>query len=375
MNRIARTAGWGVFCACSWTWCIGMFLPAIMLHRFGWPGFLVFAIPNVLGCVGLGYVVRSREQSQRILTEHAAAVRWFSVVTIAFQLFFAAFVVFAIQPGSGSIPAALAAVAGLLAAGTLVSFLPERWWPALAVVVYAVSLTAFAVIGTAPLNVIEWKGAHPPRELVFLAPVIIFGFALCPYLDATFHRAFQRSPSRHAFGVFGVTFAIMIVLTCAVWTAGEPVAGPLVRLAVAHIVAQLVFTVGAHARELRERSPADARPRALAVSLAIAALGALAVLGIPMGLPGESIYLRFMVFYGLVFPLWVLLFVGPGRRLPRDGRGLAAFAVLAVLFMPLYELGFIHRQAGWLLLPTAVYALIVVWRARQIALPLSLGQS
>ena len=49
-----RTLGWGLYCASSWTWCIGMFLPIIMLRRFGWPGFLVFAIPNVIGLIAFG---------------------------------------------------------------------------------------------------------------------------------------------------------------------------------------------------------------------------------------------------------------------------------------------------------------------------------
>ena len=43
------TAGWGLFCACSWTWCIGMFLPVILIRDLGGAGFLAFAIPNLFG--------------------------------------------------------------------------------------------------------------------------------------------------------------------------------------------------------------------------------------------------------------------------------------------------------------------------------------
>ena len=35
-----------------------MYLPVILLRRFGWLGFLAFAVPNVLGCAAFGYVLR-----------------------------------------------------------------------------------------------------------------------------------------------------------------------------------------------------------------------------------------------------------------------------------------------------------------------------
>ncbi|MDB5302268.1 MAG: hypothetical protein JWO87_3931, partial [Phycisphaerales bacterium] len=41
--------GWGAFLACSWTWCIGMFLPVLLVRDFGEMGWLVFAAPNVVG--------------------------------------------------------------------------------------------------------------------------------------------------------------------------------------------------------------------------------------------------------------------------------------------------------------------------------------
>ena len=46
--RLLSTAGWGIYLSCSWTWCIGMYLPVILLRDFGWPWLLAFAIPNVL---------------------------------------------------------------------------------------------------------------------------------------------------------------------------------------------------------------------------------------------------------------------------------------------------------------------------------------
>ena len=92
LTKSLNVFGWGVYCAVSWTWCIGMFLPIIMLARFGWAGFWVFAIPNVIGCAAFGYVLSTRASSQRIIEKHGVAATWFSVVTIAYHKFFIAWV-------------------------------------------------------------------------------------------------------------------------------------------------------------------------------------------------------------------------------------------------------------------------------------------
>src|SRR5439155_4306889 len=38
----------------------------------------------------------------------------------------------------------------------------------------------------------------PPRGAIFMIPVSVFGFLLCPYLDLTFHRARQQLDARQA---------------------------------------------------------------------------------------------------------------------------------------------------------------------------------
>ncbi|HWB19699.1 MAG TPA: hypothetical protein VG711_05310, partial [Phycisphaerales bacterium] len=88
LNAMLHTILWGVFCACSWTWCIGMYLPRIMIERWGWPGFLVFAVPNVIGCAAMGYVVKSAARSREIGSRHGRAMIAFSIVTIAYHAFF-----------------------------------------------------------------------------------------------------------------------------------------------------------------------------------------------------------------------------------------------------------------------------------------------
>ena len=81
---------WGLYCACSWTWCIGMFLPVLLIERFGWKGFLAFAIPNILGCSAMGFF---RRRHQPTLMAHARMLTLFSLTTIAYQVFFATWLV------------------------------------------------------------------------------------------------------------------------------------------------------------------------------------------------------------------------------------------------------------------------------------------
>jgi hypothetical protein len=71
------------------------------------------------------------------------------------------------------------------------------------------------------------------------------------------------------------------------------------------------------------------------------------------GSAGEGLYLRFIVFYALVFPAYVLLFMRGGKA-AQPGLGLR-FAAIAVILasMPLHELGFLHHRAWLLAIPLA----------------------
>ena len=83
-----KTFCWGLYLTCSWTWCIGMLLPILLLHRYGWEGFAMFAISNVIGCTLFGYIVRTPERSRALVEKYARAMSWFAIVTIAFHAFF-----------------------------------------------------------------------------------------------------------------------------------------------------------------------------------------------------------------------------------------------------------------------------------------------
>ena len=353
---------WGVFCACSWTWCIGLYLPKLMLDRYGWWGFLVFAVPNVLGCAGFGYIVARRGRSEALTARHGGAMVVFSLVALAFHVFFITLLLTELMPerAGGTGPALLVA-AGVFAAGFVLSLAVDRTWLMLAGLTYLFSLGAFAVVAFG--GEIEWgvAGRIDVAELAWLAPIIALGFLLCPYLDLTFHRALRRSPSRHAFAVFGATFAVMIVFTCFMWR--TPVLAP---IALGHILAQIIFTVGAHLRELR-LTPAI-RSGGARVLLMLLPLAGAVILPVARALPagavgaGDDLYIRFLVFYGLAFPAYVLVFMGPARPARRSTRAIGLLIVVILLLAPLYELAFLHERAWVMVIPAAGAVLWLVAR-------------
>jgi len=345
------TIGWGVFCACSWTWCIGMFLPKLMMDRYGWAGFLVFAVPNILGCAGFGYVLAMRRRSEAMVARHGAAMVVFSLVAVAYHMFFITLLL------DGFIWRALPAAAIVFICGFILSLAADRTWLLLAAMTYLFSIAAFAIIGLGAWNEPGPVGSVDVGELAWLAPIICIGFLLCPYLDLTFHRALQRSPSRHAFGIFGATFAVMIIFTCFLWSAPG-----MTMIAFGHILAQTIFTVGAHLREMRLSPAVRGRAaRALLILLPLAGAGLLpaARLILPgTGTPGLDLYIRFLVFYALAFPAYVLLLIGPWRPIGLSPHALIILGAVIVLLAPLYELGFVQGTAWLLAIPPAA---LVIW--------------
>jgi hypothetical protein len=357
----AATVGWGLFCTSSWTWCIGMYLPIILLRNWGWPGFWVFAIFNVLGCAGFGYWC-SRERSERLCTEHAAAMTLFSCVTIAYQIFFAVFLGAwiadraGVDPASGP-PAELIAAAIAIFGGMILSLAPNRAWPWLGALAAVVSFATWSWLGVDRLAGAPPTGTESHASLALASPVIAFGFLLCPWLDATFHRARRQSPSVHSFGVFGATFFAIILMTVAYGASGtlDPTA-PIV----AHLSTQLVFTIAVHVREVR-LAPVPEPPRARQATLLIPVLAgiALAYVGF-VSIGFEPTYLLLLGFYGLVFPAYVLLFVPLRataalglRPWPRTPRALGLFVLLVGVLSPLCAAGFIRLETWLLPIPVA----------------------
>jgi hypothetical protein len=314
----AATVGWGLFCAASWTWCIGMFFPLLLVRDFGWPGLVAFLVPNVLGCAGFGYVL-DRASAARERGRHEGAMVAFSAVTVAYQVFFlsAVFGTIAQADGSGAIPPGWIAGGSAIVIGLFLSGLADRWWPWLATLAVGWSLSLWFRLDAGAIAELPASGERPVGDLVALAPMLAFGFLLCPYLDRTFHRALDRSPSRHAFAVFGVSFLAVILLGAAYFSDDRL----LLPAVLGHLAIQACFTIAAHLREIRQAAlPRGRRLRQAAI------VGPTAV-GIGLGsaagtlLPFESIYLLFLGCYGVAFPgyVWMRMDLadGRGRRLDR----------------------------------------------------------
>lgn len=363
-TSLGSAAIWAVFLAVSWTWCIGMFLPVLMLRDYGIFGFVVFAAPNVVGAAVMGWLIRSGESSRSSVAKHLTLVRAFSVVTIAFHVWFVWYL-------------------------THSGWVQRDWWPWLAIGIFALALfsglradspsealvpygISVAVIAFALLAGIQINIPAPAARafagipaLVWLAPVCIFGFLLCPYLDATFHRARQNmdaGSARFAFTIgFGVFFLAMILFTL-VYSGlllGNSLAAPRVLTAIVlHMLVQSGFTCGLHLREIVHSSSVADKVK---IGGSIGALGVVAILAGMAAVFGFEIheniapgfekgYLIFLSAYGLLFPAYVWLVMIPTRR--SKGRPeplhLTLWIAACVLAAPMFWLGFVEKREWWL---------------------------
>lgn len=392
---------WALFLASSWTWCIGMFLPVLLMRDAGWMGYLVFFLPNVIGAGAMGFVLRSPEAAAWIIERHGSMCRLFSIVTLAFHAFWLAWL-FGFFKDAFPIPdtwlmgAAAAGIAWIIMSGRVTR---AGAAPRAAAVLWMVALATGIALLAAPdalapsTRSMIADPTHPDAAL-WLMPVCVFGFLLCPYLDLTFLLARRSTQGigggRVAFGLgFWVFFPVTIGLTAlyagpiiAVLEGRTPAsAAPWAGAAVLfHIIAQWTFTVRVHLAELNPSEGSDADgavpasgplfprssfvlPATFAACLGAAGLGLLApALPDHAGLSGgEIIYRCFMSFYGLLFPVYVWARVIPRERPPAHAAWIAA----CVLAVPFYWMGFMERQ-GMYLAPGLLIAMLVplLWRER-----------
>lgn len=349
--------GWGFYLAVSWTWAIGMVLPALMLRDFGWWGLAVFLAPNAIGAAAMGTVLRDAEAARRVRVTHDVAIRHFSMVTIAFHLFVLGAIALSIE----GLPA-IAGQPGVLVLATVFALvlLAVRRWLLAAATVWGISVAlaiAYAA-GGAPNAMADPRmfGGGLSGDLLMLAPVVVFGFALCPYLDATFLGARAQTGAAggkvaFAFGFLG-PFVVMIgftVLYASAIISGHGVGWLLV---LAHLALQGGFTLAVHLRE----SKLTLGQRGITLGLTIAALAVL--WSLPDGpIPWademhawEVVYRLFLSAYGLFFPAYVLYAMVPSamRMGPMTPAGRAVVVVTMAGVLPMFAMGFIARQEQWL---------------------------
>ncbi len=358
------------FLAISWTWCIGMWLPVLLIRDYGMWSFLVFALPNCIGAAAMGLALAKPGAALDFAQRHRTAIMCFSAVTTAFQMFFLVWLL-RTQGLSTEGIVLIALVIGSIFAQPLVRGVRART-TAIVVFVLSIAMAAWWLLGSS-----DRMGAdklptpsRPIHELGGLAAVCMLGFAFCPFLDATFLKArirSQGSQGSFAFLVgFLVLFASMICLTflygidvvSKAAAADQPVhvyflAIPLVF----HVGVQLLYTIGVHDEVLREGDPAANLPRAEGLSIA-AFVGGIVIMLAAMVLGDlrsdmtnwELFYRGFMSFYGLVFPAYVWIVAWPyqknGGVVTRQRLAILAGAIVAAA--PFYWWGFIDRHSHWL---------------------------
>jgi hypothetical protein len=330
-----------------------MFLPVLLVRDFGIAGFLVFAIPNILGAAAMGKMLPDAAASRRFVDRHRAACAAFSIVTIIFHLFFIQWMVL-----RGIMPAAAVPMIGALVAVMLITVAADRGAIITAWVVFAASITAFILAALhAPHAIADLRltGPAPTVNLVGLAAVCLLGFLLCPYLDLTFHRARQAtSPAQGVIAFvagFGGCFTAMILFTLWYSRLFDEPAGSLnsfvLHVIGLHMAVQTAFTIAAHLRCLGVEWSPPTRNGLLAGVLPAALL---LMFGERAYANPETTYRLFLVFYGLIFPAY--LWIG-APNLRAAGVLVAACAVAA----PMYWLGFIDDRMLWLLPGVAVVLL------------------
>jgi len=355
-----------------------MFLPVLLMRDYGLWGFVVFAVPNVIGAGAMGWVLRNREQSLRVLTAHKLMVSSFSAVTAAFHIWLFTWLVvlgsdlFNVQGPN-------------LPFGMFVQVVA----PALIVLLVCLfgffkTAAALALVWSAGIGVrmldngwISMPSASTPihPSLVGLAGVCAFGFALCPYLDATFHLARLRSgrlEARSAFSIgFGCFFLLMILLTAGYAGMVHPALGfdgggarmpPIFYgLLLSHIAVQSLFTLSAHSQALVRTL--GVRRLVLVASVVSGLCAVIYVAAHALDnrslsqharLTGpEIIYRLFMSFYGLLFPAYVWLCMIPIRGEKHTQKPtrqkLTVLAIACMLAAPCYWMGFIKRETHWLI--------------------------
>ena len=370
MRRAMQTVGWGLYLASSWTWCIGMFLPILLIRWWGWPGFLAFAVPNVIGCTLFGYVL-TPETSRALVTRFRVWVALFGAATIAYQI------CFLLKVGViAALVAALPVTIALLVSNRRATERSDRTMMAIGACAWIASCLLFARFGAGALETLPATGTLPPASLAWAAPFMAFGFLLCPYLDPTFHLALQRSPSRHAFAVFGAGFTVMLLFTAAFTDAGlgpTPASGALLwgRPTFAwQWGLQAAFTIVAVAAAMRSLEPVSSLggTRAMLPGMVVTACLALAwqylaeptlpamaaALSPSSGtVPGEATYLRWLGLYGVLFPAMLLLGL---RRVPPV---VTALAIAGAGFLA--EFGMIGARMPLLTVAVAVLMLASLW--------------
>lgn len=319
------------YLASSWLWCIGAFLPLLLLRDYGWGSLAVFALANIVGAAAFGWVLTPQRQ-KRFLASHQSMLQLFSQVTIAFQLFFVAWL--SAYLGWWLLPLLLALVWAFYRASHFIALI--------SVGLFLVCMLLFGRYGlTEPTMIAAEFQAGWWHTLLPL----VLGFALSPYLDLTFHRAMKSSPQPRlsftlGFGVFFAIFLCFVLFYSAELSqlmAGEPLSWSTLWPVIAFIVLQTAFTIAVHLQEVTLKQSSPWRLPSIFYALYLFLLWVFfessaseySLSWLPLSLP-EVIYRSFLFFYGLVFPLYLIF-----------SSQLKLFWMSLLVAAPAFSLGFL----------------------------------
>lgn len=421
--------GWGAYLGTSWTWVIGMILPALLIRDMGIAGFLIFALPNCIGAAAMGSILKGKV-ARSLPSRHMGMILTFSIVTVAYHFYIAGYL---LPHLLGPLALILFAVSGLCATGLMIKWRDKgALWFSLVAWVISISsfITALCIPEAAVFSIFDKAPLLDSSYMWFFLPASVGGFLLCPYLDATFIRARARTEKVSgilAFKIgFLVFFASMIVFTTAYGHqlldsfGGENnrLTGVWATILLIHIPLQMGLTVAYHCREIysavqygvKEREKkikADCKQcKVLTKNLLYSGWIGMVVtctllfLGVfLLGLllknisfewfsafkhtheieslyeayelkrfisVGEIGYRCILIFYGTLFPAYVMLMMVPTLIPTQMPKPWKLFSVTVILSSITAYLGFVHDQ-GWAIATTlgiiCVGRLFVEWKA------------
>ena len=377
----------GFYLACSWTWCIGMFLPALLIRDYGAWGWAVFVIPNILGASGMAYILRKQDISKEIAEKHKTACIAFSVVTILFQIYFIGWI-------SMLVPSTFIMTSGIL---LLIIYILgstfDKNYLFSAFIIWILSLICFILaLNIVPIEKFDlFKGGnliHNTNALLYLTPICFFGFLLCPYLDLTFHKARQSNTSLNSKIAFTIGFCFMFLLMMIfTFFYSRPMASAIegapyflrdekllpliyIYIVVFHMFIQAGFTTILHFRSILPTLKRHKETHLLLLTLSILFF----LLPITFNekytfldlSANEIIYRSFMAFYSLIAPLYVFLFMIPkkenNKNISLNKHNLRIWILAILLALPFYATGFLCVK--WNLEFLSLLGLVIVLFSR-----------
>lgn len=375
---MVRTVLSGLFLACSWCWCIGMFFPVLMVRDFGWWGWVAFLVPNCLGAMMVGLIHRRGGAAARLIERHRRAAVAFSVVTILFHVSFLCWFVPTMLARHGIGRWAALGMVGVVVA---MSVVVGRWWGRSRVWLWCgAGVFAVSVLCGVMAGVTGGEGTSFPvapsgggrfglMSLAFLAPTVALGFLTCPHLDLTFLRVRRELEGRAGSGAFVIGFAMFfpVLMVMTLLYATRMAEGIACTYIVAHVMVQAWFTMGAHFRELMAEDGAlrrsgrarwDGAGAFVFLCVVVSAVSVWALGAEPIGgmTATELVYKMFITAYGVVFPAYIWIVMVPRRGVSPGVQVMLLSCVIVVL--PFAQVGYLGERWAWSL---GIPGVILVW--------------